>query len=309
MFEEYGRLTGNKLVDVSRCLLGDGAYQNLILFLKSLDVKSFGQRRAFRQLRHNKRFYGRYFGERCFILGNGPSIRDVDLELLSGEYVFTMNFFHKIEGHEKIKPAFHVFNDGYFFDQNEKERLMPEELDDYYGWLQKIGVPCFIPCSGYDYVHSHLLDETTDFNYVYFGLPIGFAKIKDINLCKVIPSVNTVAQTAMMIAIYMGFSEIYMIGIDGTIIAVDIEERLKQGSFDGESHPYDESSMYQYREGFSMKERLMEQYNFFAGFDSLYGYAESRGIKIYNCSSRTLVDSLPQIPLREALKRNGRVCE
>lgn len=305
MFEKYGRLTGYKLVDLTRCLLGEEAYQNLILSLRSMGINSSGHQKAIRQLKFNKKFYGKYSGKRCFILGNGPSVRDIDLSLLSGEYVFTTNFFYKVEGNEKIKPSFHVFNDGNFFGINEKERLTDKELKEYYEHIQSLDVPCFVPVVGYNYIHSNHWDEKLDINYVYFGLPIGFCEIKDINLCKVIPGINSVVQTAMMIAIYMGFSELYVLGIDGTLIAVDIEKRLKNDYFDGEHHPYNESSMFIYRKGFTMRERLIEQYNVFAGFESLYKYAESRGVKIYNCSSRTLVDSLPRRPIEDVLKWHG----
>ena len=46
-------------------------------------------------IKHNKKFNNIHKGERCFILGNGPSLREVDLGLLENEFVFTCNFFGK----------------------------------------------------------------------------------------------------------------------------------------------------------------------------------------------------------------------
>lgn len=296
MFEKYGRLSNNKMINLARCLLGEEACQNFKIILNSMGIKSSsGKRTAIKRLVNNKKFYNKYSGKRCFILGNGPSIRGMDLSHLSQEYVFTTNFFQKIEGHEKFAPSFHVFNDGMFFDINKELKLTDKELKEYYENIRSLDVPCFIPVDGFDYIHNNHWDEKIDFNYVYFGSPIGFYEIKNINLCKAIPGINSVVQTAMMIAIYMGFSEIYVLGIDGTYIAVDIEERLKNGSLDEELHPYNENSMYVYKEHYTMRERLMEQYNVFAGFESIYKYAEARNVKIYNCSPRTLVDSIPRM--------------
>ena len=301
MFEDYGRLPNNKLINITRVTLGEEAYQSFNLILKSLGIRYPKQRKAIKQLKFNKKFYNKYAGKRCFILGNGPSIKDVDLCLLSQEYVFTTNFFQKIEGHDKLTPSFHVFIDGMFFDISNEDKLTNNELNNYYRLVQSLGVPCFVPVNSYDYIHRNHWDEKIDINYVCSGAPIGFSEIKNIDLCKVIPSVNSVVQTAMMIAIYMGFAEIYMLGIDGTIIAVDIEERLENGFFDEEIHPYNESSMYVSRKKYTMRERLMEQYNVFAGFENIYKYAETRGVKIYNCSSRTLVDGIPHKKLEKVL--------
>lgn len=301
MFETYGRLSNNKIVNLTRCLLGEEAYQNFNLILKSLGIRSSRQRQAIKQLKFNNKFHNKYAGKRCFILGNGPSIQDVDLSLLSKEYVFTTNFFQKIEGHDKLTPSFHIFNDNMFFDISNEDKLTDKELNNYYELIQSLDVPCFVPIDGYDYIHRNHWDEKIDINYVCFGAPIGFSEINNINLCKAIPGVNSVVQTAMMIAIYMGFTELYMLGIDGTVIAIDIEERLKNCFFDEELHPYNESSMYVCRKHYTMRERLIEQYNVFAGFENICKYAETRDVKIFNCSSRSLVDGMPRRSLEKVL--------
>jgi len=40
-----------------------------------------------------KRLHDIHKGERCFIIGNGPSLQQTDLSLLKGEYTFGMNRF------------------------------------------------------------------------------------------------------------------------------------------------------------------------------------------------------------------------
>lgn len=45
----------------------------------------------FEMAKENSAFRNIHNGERCFILGNGPSIKFVDFSQLENEYVFTVN--------------------------------------------------------------------------------------------------------------------------------------------------------------------------------------------------------------------------
>jgi len=44
-------------------------------------------------------------GERCFIIGNGPSLRNTDLSCLRNEYTFGMNRIYLISRKSGLKPV------------------------------------------------------------------------------------------------------------------------------------------------------------------------------------------------------------
>ena len=64
-----------------------------------------------------KRYYGavkkirsirnKYDGDRCFVLGNGPSLNMVDLNKLVGKKIITVNMLYRHSFYEKLNPIFH----------------------------------------------------------------------------------------------------------------------------------------------------------------------------------------------------------
>ena len=60
---------------------------------------------------NNKRFHNTHNGERCFILGNGPSLKEVNLRELSNEFVFTVNNFGFVENYTDVNTNVHLWMD------------------------------------------------------------------------------------------------------------------------------------------------------------------------------------------------------
>ena len=58
-------------------------------------------------LKRNTKFKDIHKGQRCFILGSGPSIVKQDLKKLQGEIVITQNNFHVHEDISIINPRYH----------------------------------------------------------------------------------------------------------------------------------------------------------------------------------------------------------
>ena len=68
----------------------------------SLHSIKYYNKRIAKTLDMNKEFENKYAGKRCFILGNGPSLKDEDLSVLKDEYVFTVNQFARKENFEEV---------------------------------------------------------------------------------------------------------------------------------------------------------------------------------------------------------------
>src|SRR5947207_1833041 len=71
-------------------------------------------------LRQNEKLRGRHAGQRCFIVGNGPSLAKQDLTPLADELTFVMNAFwkHPILDTE-WQPKYFCFADAFCYDGTE----------------------------------------------------------------------------------------------------------------------------------------------------------------------------------------------
>ena len=69
-----------------------------------------------------ERFRNRHRGGRCFVFGNGPSLRGLDLSPLAHEVTFVTNNFYLHPQVELLNPTYYCVSDLWFFDK----KLHPE---------------------------------------------------------------------------------------------------------------------------------------------------------------------------------------
>lgn len=140
-------------------------------------------------------------GERCFVIGNGPSLKYEDLELLHNhhEVCFGVNRIYLAYEYTKWRPDYYVAVD-YVIVQNDRMKISA---------MQGIR---FIR-------HFYKMAETWDQQdiYEFRGLACqpGEPRLSQ-DLCNGIYTGNTVVYDAIQIALYMGFQEIYLLGVDMT---------------------------------------------------------------------------------------------
>ncbi|MBQ5752187.1 MAG: DUF115 domain-containing protein [Bacteroidaceae bacterium] len=148
-----------------------------------------GSRRRLRALKNV------HSGERCFIIGNGPSLTNEDLIRLMkrGEYTFACNSLIKLFNEIPFRPT-------YYFAQDNKIILdNKSEIEAYNG-------TCFIKSH---YARRYHIKGATYYNML-FPQPIKFST----QIPHVVYSGQTVTYSMMQFAAYMGFKEIYLIGVD-----------------------------------------------------------------------------------------------
>lgn len=146
---------------------------------------------------------GKHKGCRCFIVGNGPSLRAEDLTRIheAGDISFACNRIFHIFPETYWRPTYYVSQDSQMVSSCISEvskiealqKFIPMELK----WYESIDIP------GASYFHI----ETTDGND-----PTKVSFSDDISIF--ISNSRTVVYTAIQIAVYMGIKEIYLIGVD-----------------------------------------------------------------------------------------------
>ena len=261
-------------------------------------------------LNENKQYKDKHKGERCFILGNGPSLKTDDLKKLEDEFVFSVNQIARHPDFEHIKPTYHFWADENFFVVDETK---PEDLELLEN-MKKVKTPdnspeCFFPIQQKPFIEKYNLDADLKINYFYTGLCFYDGYDSEIDYTKVVPGFGTVVQWCITMAIYMGFSEIYLLGCDNTSLVTTIKSALKSNNDSDYVYNITENEkkrMESLLERTPLEAYIREYLNTFVGYRNLFYYCEKRSIKLVNCSSTTVIDSIPRDTLINVLKNNKR---
>lgn len=150
-----------------------------------------------------RRYHNKYAGQRCFLIGNGPSLRAEDLTRLheGGEISFAFNRVYNIFDQTPWRPTFYISQD---------EKMLAGCADVVNG--QEL-LTKFIPIQ-LNWWHDIRIDGSTYYNIIDQQVddPLKFGFSDDI--AHEIFNSSTVMYTAAQIAAYMGFAKIYLIGVD-----------------------------------------------------------------------------------------------
>jgi hypothetical protein len=140
-------------------------------------------------------FSSKHTGERCFTIGNGPSLNQMDLSMLKKEITFGMNRIYLNFETMDFVPTYYVAINGLVLKQ------FGEEID-------QLNLPKFL---NWNYRH---IFKRSDPNINYLKTKFTVADKFETDVTNPIYSGGTVTFAAMQIAYFMGFQEVYLIGID-----------------------------------------------------------------------------------------------
>ena len=248
-------------------------------------------------LKENKRYKGKYQGKRCFIVGNGPSLKQQDLSKIKDEIVFTVNMFPKSPMYVQVKSDFHVMLDPYIFQLDMEKEEDREKFEIFKRINTSDSRPiCFFPYVSREVIEEHGLQQFLSISYI--GIVGGFYENynREFDMTKHMPGFSNVVQFAIEIAMYMGFCEIYLLGCDMT----GYEQISVLAGKEVELHAYEmnenEKKAIQNTHSQINPETFFQGfYNMFADYRRLYEYSEKRGIHIYNATQGGVLESLPRV--------------
>jgi hypothetical protein len=138
-------------------------------------------------------FKNKHTGDRCFIIGNGPSLKQMDLSLLKNEITFGLNRGYLLFPRIGFSTTFLVVINRYVMEQfgDEFVDLVPVKFLNWY--YRKSTFP------------------QKDIIYIRPGIKSRFSTNPVI---KPVWEGATVTYIAMQLAYYMGFSKVILIGVD-----------------------------------------------------------------------------------------------
>lgn len=168
-------------------------------------------------LSKNLELKNKYIGQRCFLIGAGPSIAATDLSKLNKEYTFVVNEFEKNKQYRSLVPKFHVISESNYFTEGGPEYWLGrfKEKDRYISTetivITNLRAKQFI--EKYKIFKQHSIYYVGTQGIFTNKLPF------NINLDRYIPQPKNSILMCMLAATWMGFNEIYLLGCEHSFLA------------------------------------------------------------------------------------------
>lgn len=266
-------------------------------------VKRSRLRNVWGALNANHELENIHKGKRCFVIGNAPSLNTQDLSVLKDEIVLTVNQISRNKQFKSLNTNYHFWADPGFFKENSKEG--DKELLEVMMSVNTEGnrPVCFFPLEAKEFVSKKKLDQVLNVRYFVPG-HILFDQYKKIDFSGMIPGMNTVVQYAIMLGIYMGCTEIYLLGCDCTGILSYIETKTDSGNFE---YAYDISQAEAERMkamlgGVSCEQTFYGWAKIFEGYRLLGEYCKQKGVQLINVTNGGILDCLPRKKFENVVK-------
>lgn len=247
------------------------------------------------RVRRNRVLEGTARG-RCFVLGNGPSLKGQDLRILQGEDVFTCNYYCDIERLGGTIPVAHFITD---------ERLLEggsPPILKVLAQCQEQGVTrLFLGADSYESAQRHNLEEQFDVFYLMQGAPM--VNGVKYGLDGILPSFETVIHSEILAAVYMGYSEIFLLGCDCTGFATfaqtyQVEAMPVVSSGYGISLTKEaERSIEKILTRRPIEEELRAYAGLFDSYEQLLGYCSAHKVQLLNATKGGVLRSIPRTTL------------
>jgi hypothetical protein len=241
-------------------------------------------------LRANRPLRGRHAGQRGFILCSGPSIKTQDLKPLQGECCLGVSNFFVHPDYAQINPRYHCI-----------APLHPPFTDaDGLRWFREMEAPLagrelFLGLGERRLVAGHALLPKTTVHYLALAGPWR----DPLALDRVLPRPQSVSIMALLVALELGFSEIYLLGTDHTSINFQNGGYAYHHFYSGQrgnalgAQPAPPDLELE----FTAYATLWRQYK------AVRAAAERRGVQIFNATNGGVLDLFPRVDLPGLFRR------
>lgn len=255
-----------------------------IIFLKSMkylimELIPFYIKNIFSKCTDVSQLKGKYSGKRCFIIATGPSLSLEDLQLVKNEYTFSMNSIVRLFDKTDWRPTFYILQDKFAYKElkplsryfNNTELFLTENISNSESDLKK--------------KYSFRLRPYKD-AWLLLRNKVLFSK----NPSKYICDGRTVTYSIMQLAHYMGFTEIYLIGVDWNY------QKGKDNHMKGLSLAHDSDA-------FIEDSHDMQMTAMYISYKSAENYSRKHGFRIYNAGRSKKLSVFEYVNIEDVLAR------
>ena len=200
--------------------------------------------------------------ERCFIIGNGPSLTISDLDVLATnkEVCFGVNGVYRAFDRTVWRPTYFCVSDVFFYTNNQ---LVTHNMESKAVFVSDDAIGCF---------HGEIPQNL----YVCHKFLTGESNVRFSNDCSygVYDGATVLYELCLQFAVYMGFSNIYIIGAD---CCNDVS---------GLRHFYDKGLKNSF---------VLNMDRVFTAYQAARQYADAHGIHIYNATRGGKLEVFPRV--------------
>ncbi len=226
-------------------------------------------------------FYKKHIKKRCFIIGNGPSLKVEDLEKMKREYTFASNSIYALYKYTDWRPVYYCAGDPVFC----KEMMSAKET------LMKLLEGCkaaFTSAAGegIQYRNDADMDKLFYVHRLSDKDNNGYPRFSE-DCSKQVYLGGTITYDMLQLAVYMGFQEIYLLGMDfsysverhddNTITKANISNHMRE--IEEEEKRFYKGNLERYSVTYMADIDLQ-----LAGYKAAKEYADSHNIKIFNAT-------------------------
>ena len=237
------------------------------------------------------------------ILGNGPSLRtnlDNDLDLLRSADTLAVNFAANTPEFSEIQPTYYLLADPHFFDKAGEDPNVGRLIEN----LNSITFPMtlFVPAGARkadSYFHNHNLTV----KHFSFTAVEGYTWFENamMNSHRGMPRPRNVLIPSIMVGIWLGYKEIYLLGADHSWLkTLSVNDRNEVVSI--QPHFYKEDSREQQRVNEvyvnrQLHEVLESMMIAFKSYHRIREYADRCGTQIFNSTPSSMIDAFERASL------------
>jgi len=265
---------------------------------------------AKKELQSNKQFRNICLGKRCFIIGNGPSLASLDFASLANEYTFTFNQITRNPDFDKLRTNFHFWSDDRFF---HLDTTRPEDME-LLNIMKKVNSEknhpvVFYTLKAYEMIKQYKLDELLDIHYFSNGGAAVNNNVKhELSPDHPYQGLSTTVHYAICFAVYMGFKKIYLLGCDcsGFMSVANAKLNMAEKALYAYNISENEKRrMERVARQTTMKQELISAVDVFEKYEFMKRYCDAREVELYNATEGGLLDSVPQVDIKDVLYGNG----
>jgi hypothetical protein len=237
-------------------------------------------------LRENEKLRNRHAGQRCFVIGNGPSLATQDLRPLASEITFVMNAFWKHPILDEWQPTYFCFADPVWHDGSEAVTEFFDSVRE-----RTPNAEYIFPLDGKPIVEKQsLLPLESTYFFAYQEQPIGLSVADTFDLTGPVPYPFSASQLAIMAAMFMGCTPIYLMGLDHDWLA---HRGQDTHFFSGRSLENHDTATGELNTPYDADMQAL--WKLWQGYRRLGSLAQSHGIQIFNATNGGFLDVFERV--------------
>lgn len=226
----------------------------------------------------------KYKGKRIFIVGNGPSLNFMPLYLLKDEYTFCFNRFSLMSERINWFPTFYAVTDDLVLKDQAKElneHIIPKVKNAFFPDLHPSNLSV-----------KKIIHNADNVLWLHVDKP-------DFSDCMPNCGINkTVVNAAIQIAAYMGFTEIYLIGVDMTFGEQKVKKKNSR-NWMSEGEDVNHFDPRYFGKGRSYHNPGVEE--MLEKFAACKHFFDKRGVSIYNAGYGGKLEIFPRVCFEDIL--------